>query len=85
MPERCVVSQRVVPSYDGWVSVYDGLSPSLVVCSGVRQDCPISPFLFNFVIEDVLPNASCGLLEVGVELVPENRDLAQIMPMIAPC
>lgn len=42
-----------------------------VVSSGARKSCPISPFLFEFVIEDVLLTA--GLSDGGVEPLPGNR------------
>ena len=38
----------------GKVRAYGQLSRTFNTTSGVRQGCPISPFLFNFVIDDIL-------------------------------
>ncbi|WP_432422665.1 reverse transcriptase domain-containing protein [Streptococcus dysgalactiae] len=57
----------------GRVRAYGQLSPPFVVSSGVRQGCPISPFLFNFAIDDVLRNTFSGLTSCGIELLPGNR------------
>ena len=55
------------------VRAYGQLSPSFVVSSGVRQGCPISPFLFNFAIDDVLTSALGNLNNCGVELLPGDK------------
>lgn len=57
----------------GMVRVCDQLSPSFVVPSGVRQGCLVSPYLFNFVTEDVLLNALSRLLDGEVELLSGNK------------
>ncbi|KER23923.1 hypothetical protein T265_08289 [Opisthorchis viverrini] len=45
---------------------YSELSPKFVTPSGIRQGCPLSPFLFNFVTDTIMedsPSASnaCGI------------------------
>lgn len=40
---------------------------------GVRQGCPISSFLFNFVIGKIIENPLRGLQEVGVKLANEEH------------
>jgi hypothetical protein len=55
------------------VRAYGQLSPSFEVSSGVRQGCPISPFLFNYAMDDVLKSALGGLDNCGVELLPGDR------------
>lgn len=57
----------------GRIRAYGQLSPPFVDSSGVRQDCTISQFIFEFVIEDVLRNVLLGLLNGGVELLQWNR------------
>ncbi|CAH8490480.1 unnamed protein product [Dicrocoelium dendriticum] len=57
----------------GKVRAYGTHSSSFAVASGVRQGCPISPFLFNFAIEDVLQRALEGVQDCGVELLPGDR------------
>ncbi|CAH8600719.1 unnamed protein product [Schistosoma mattheei] len=38
-----------------------------------RQGCPISPFLFNFAIDDILETALMGVSNGGVDLLPGER------------
>ena len=45
----------------GRVRVYNELSDSFTTTSGVRQGCPISPFLFNFIIDAIM---DCTLSEL---------------------
>jgi hypothetical protein len=49
------------------------MSSSFTVTSGVRQGCPISPFLFNFVIDDILQRSLEPIENCGVELIPGTR------------
>jgi hypothetical protein len=51
------------------VSVYGRQSQPFTTTSGVRQGCPISPFLFNFVIDDILTNALKDTENFKVELL----------------
>ncbi|MES9976933.1 MAG: reverse transcriptase domain-containing protein [Candidatus Thiodiazotropha sp.] len=55
------------------VRVYGELSNTFSVSSGVRQGCPISPFLFNFAIDDILQSVFASLPDNGVELYPGNK------------
>lgn len=55
------------------VRVYNTLSDNFSIKSGVRQGCPISPFLFNFVIDDVIAKALVNSQSGGVELLPGSR------------
>ena len=57
----------------GQVRAYGSLSPQFDISSGVRQGCPASPFLFNFVIDAILQNALNGSHLEGVELLPGSR------------
>ena len=57
----------------GKVRVYGQLSQSFDTSSGVRQGCPISPFLFNFVMDEVMHNALAEHETVGVDLVMGER------------
>ncbi|CAH8541047.1 unnamed protein product [Schistosoma bovis] len=62
--------QALYPNTTGRVRAYGELSPELITPSGVRQDCPLSPFLFNFVI-DVLSEITLSSFKFpGVELLP---------------
>ena len=54
----------------GCVRVYDSLSPEFTTKSGVRQGCPISPFLFNFVIDSPPETAFSLSPHSGVQLLP---------------
>lgn len=50
----------------GGARVCNHVLPPFVVSSGVREDCLISSFLFDFVVKDVLNNGLFGLLKGGV-------------------
>lgn len=70
--EAYVGPQRVLLPY---VRLSYGLWPDFfpfVVSSGARQECPIPPFLFKFVMEDFLKNHLFGSLGSGVEFLPGN-------------
>uniref|UniRef100_UPI0033966158 reverse transcriptase domain-containing protein n=1 Tax=Acinetobacter baumannii TaxID=470 RepID=UPI0033966158 len=54
----------------GRVKAYGKLSSSFTFSSGVRQGCPMSPFLFNFVMINILGDALEGITNNGVELLP---------------
>ena len=54
----------------GCVRVYDSLSLEFTTKSGVRQGCPISLFLFNFVMDSLLESAFSLSPHSGVELLP---------------
>ena len=53
----------------GKVRVYRQISQSFDTPSGVRQSCPISPFLFNFVMDEFMRTALAEHETVGVDLV----------------
>ena len=74
VPEKYVsILGALYHQTSGKVRAYGQLSPSFCITSGVRQGCPISPFLFNFAIDDVLRKAFDGLTGNGVELLPGSR------------
>ena len=54
----------------GRVRVYGKLSPEFTTSSGVRQECPLSPFLFNFVIDLLIESSLPVSGTCGVELLP---------------
>ncbi|KER32658.1 hypothetical protein T265_01342 [Opisthorchis viverrini] len=53
----------------GRVHVYGKLSPEFTTSSGVRQGCPLSPFLFNFVIDTIMEDSLPASNARGVEVV----------------
>ncbi|CAH8534076.1 unnamed protein product [Schistosoma haematobium] len=57
----------------GRLRAYNHLSPLFHPSSGVRQGCPTSPFLFNFVIDDILKTALMNVSNGGVDLLPGER------------
>lgn len=57
----------------GRVRAYGQLSLPFFVSSGVRQGYPISPFLFNFVIENFLDGALSGLSNGGLNSAQDTE------------
>ncbi|KER20289.1 hypothetical protein T265_15354, partial [Opisthorchis viverrini] len=57
----------------GRVRVYGELSKSFRTQSGIRQGCPLSPFLFNFVIDETMRRALRGLQNPGVQIACEEN------------
>ena len=74
VPEKYVsILEALYSQTSDRVRVYGRLSSPFAISSGVRQGCPTSPFLSNFVIDDVLQRALGGLPDSGIELRPGNR------------
>ncbi|RTG82230.1 uncharacterized protein DC041_0010142 [Schistosoma bovis] len=78
---QCLPLKRVPKKYidliqalyfntSGRVRAYGELSSELTTSSGVRQGCPLSPFLFNFVIDVLLEITLSSSKFTGVELLP---------------
>ena len=59
----------------GRVRVYGELSASFPTVSGVRQGCPISPFLFNFVLDALMEACIEAVPEPGVHVLPGEKVL----------
>uniref|UniRef100_UPI00339A3F21 reverse transcriptase domain-containing protein n=1 Tax=Acinetobacter baumannii TaxID=470 RepID=UPI00339A3F21 len=53
--------------------VYGELSAAFPTVSGVRQGCPLSPFLFNFVIDEIMEECLKGTTESGVQVLPGDK------------
>lgn len=70
--ESMSVLRELYRHTSGLVRAYGQLSPTSVVSRGVQQECSLYPFLLKSIIED-LQNAFSGLVDIGVELLPENR------------
>lgn len=49
--------------------MYGQISPSFAVLSDVQQECPISPFPFNFTMDYLLLKVFDGIANSGVELL----------------
>ena len=66
MPQKFVNLLRSLYSHtSGRVRVYGELSGRFETTSGVRQGCPMSPFLFNFVMDKIMEYALQNLQDVG--------------------
>lgn len=59
------------------VRAYGELSSEFTTLSGVRQGCPISPFLFNFVIDLLMETALSGCENSGIDVLP-SRPLSDL-------
>ena len=70
MPRKFVkIIRSLYSQTQGRVRVYGELSKSFPTRSGVRQGCPLSPFLFNFVIDEIMKRALDGLQNPGVRIM----------------
>ena len=59
----------------GKVRAYGQLSRTFNTTSGVRQGCPISPFLFNFVIDDILHRTMDKRIISGINVLETGNFL----------
>lgn len=72
MPTKVVIRLQALYSHScGCERVYGELSSSFEVTIGVRQTCPISPFLMDFV--KVIENAFGSLPDVEFDLANGNE------------
>lgn len=67
--------RALYPHISDRVRVYDELSWSFETTSGVRKGCPISSFLSNFVIDEVIEDA-LDFQDVRVDLTNKGRTVA---------
>lgn len=74
VPEKYVNILRALYAHtSGCVRVYGQLSNNFPTVSGVRQGCPLSPFLFNFVIDMIIDTTIQGLDNPGVDIMPGEK------------
>ncbi|KAH9587678.1 ATP-binding cassette sub- A member 3 [Schistosoma haematobium] len=74
VPEKFINTLKALyTNTSGRVRAYNHLSPLFHSSSGVRQGCRISPFLFNFAIDDILETALMDVSNGGVDLLPGER------------
>lgn len=72
--DKCVTILKNLYSHtSGKVKAYRTFSASFAITSGVHQGCLISPFLFNFAIEDVVQRALENPQNCGIELLTGDR------------
>ncbi|CAH8503536.1 unnamed protein product [Schistosoma rodhaini] len=74
VPEKFInILKALYTNTSGRVRAYNHISPLFHLSSGVRQGCPISPFLFNFAIDDILETAPMDVSNGGVDMLPGER------------
>ncbi|CAH8459438.1 unnamed protein product [Dicrocoelium dendriticum] len=74
VPEKYVnIIQALYARSTGRVMVYGKLPPPFNISIGVRQGCMLSPFLFNFAVDEVMEIAFTRHDLEGVELLPGER------------
>ena len=56
-PEYVSIMKALYSHTTGRVRAYGQLSKCFETSSGIRQGCPLTPFLFNFVMDDILGQA----------------------------
>ncbi|KER21560.1 hypothetical protein T265_10132 [Opisthorchis viverrini] len=59
-------------NFRGRVKVYGKLSPEFATFSGVRQGFPLSPFLFNFIIDTIMEDSLSVSNCCGVKVLPKR-------------
>jgi hypothetical protein len=74
IPQKYVnILQALYSHTTGQVRVYGELSDKFETTSGVRQGCPISPFLFNFVIDVIMEECLRESGNLGIQVLPGDR------------
>ncbi|KAA3672696.1 uncharacterized protein DEA37_0008902 [Paragonimus westermani] len=69
----------------GWLKAYGNVSLSFSISSGVRQDCPTSPFLVNVAVDEILECTPTNYEYDGVDLLPvciRLRDMGVISVVV---
>ncbi|KER32932.1 hypothetical protein T265_01026 [Opisthorchis viverrini] len=73
MPRKFVnIIRSLYSQTSGRVRVYGELSRGFRTQSFVRQGCPLSPFPFKFVIDEILRRMLEGLQNSGVQIALKN-------------
>ncbi|MBM6549358.1 reverse transcriptase family protein, partial [Streptococcus dysgalactiae subsp. equisimilis] len=79
VPEKFIsLIQSLYQNSRSRVRAYGELSPEFTTTSGVRQGCPLSPFLFNFVIDMILEIALSSCENSGIQLFPGGSVLSDL-------
>ena len=74
VPEKFVNILRALYAHtSGCIRVYGQMSDDFPTVSGVRQGCPLSPFLFNFVIDMIIDTTLQGLDNPGIDIMPGEK------------
>jgi hypothetical protein len=69
-PKLLSLIQLLYTNSRGRVKLFGKLSSEFATFSGVRQGCPLSPFLFNFVIDLMMEQSLPASDTCGVEVLP---------------
>ncbi|WP_353804786.1 reverse transcriptase domain-containing protein, partial [Acinetobacter baumannii] len=73
-PSRYVnIHHALCPHTSCKIRVYRKLSETFPTVSGVRQGCPISPFLFNFVIDVIMEECLAVSPGHSVQVLPGSK------------
>ena len=74
MPQKFVeIIRSLYSQTQGRVRIYGLLSESFPARSGVLQGCSLYPFLFNFVIDEIMMGALEGPLKPGVHVITGEK------------
>nr|CAH8830770.1 unnamed protein product [Trichobilharzia regenti] len=74
IPRKYIELIKALYSYSySQVRAYGELSSELVTTSGVRQRCPLSPFLFNFIIDVLMDLTLSDFSDSRIDLLPGNN------------
>ena len=74
VPNKYVnIIQALYAKTYGCVRAYGELSKEFTTRSGVRQGCPLSPFLFNFVMDEIMEDCLRHTSSSGVDILPGDK------------
>jgi hypothetical protein len=72
-PNFISIIQSLYSNSRSRVRAYGNFSTEFTTVSGVRQGCPLSPFLFNFVIDTIFDTALSSCDDSGIEFLPGGK------------
>ena len=64
--------KNLYASQEAIVRIRHGITDGLQIGKGVRQDCILSPYLFNFYVEYIMWNSGVDEAQAGIKIAGRN-------------